>query len=110
MREQLHVQVYAASAARRARIAELVRRSMKQVSIACVASLSPIVGDAPPDVWIADLETSSAATMLAKALNDWPDGFGLVVLIDDPDPRWVRDGLSAGVNAIIARMPDPEEL
>src|SRR5215470_13682973 len=70
----LHIQIYAASTARRARIAELVRRSMKQVSIACVASLSQAVGDAPPDVWIADLETSSAATILLKAVDDWPDG------------------------------------
>src|SRR5215470_5767562 len=110
MREQPHFQIYAASAARRARIAELVRRNAKQASIVCVASLSQPEGDTLPDVSIADLETPSSATALLKASADWPGGLGLVVLIDDPDPRWVRAAIDAGVNAIIARMPDPEEL
>jgi DNA-binding NarL/FixJ family response regulator len=111
MKEQLHIQISAASAARRARIAELVRRNVKQASIARVASLAqPAAGDAPSEVWIVDFETSSAAVHSLTSLADWPEGFGVVALIDDPGSQWVRDALDAGVNAIIARMPDPEEL
>lgn len=113
MKDELHILVYAATANRRARIAELVRRSAEQASIACSASLSPAAtDDAPPDVWVADLETATSTEGFLNALEseNWPGDFGKVALIDDPDPPWVRSALQAGVSAIISRQPDTDEL
>lgn len=113
MIEPLHIQVYAATTNRRARIAEMVRRSVERASIACTGRLSPAAaGDAPPDVWIADLEAPASAEAFLNALESesWPGDFGKVALIDDPDPPWVRAAIEAGVGAIISRQPDRDEL
>ena len=114
MTGQIHILIFAATATRRSRIAELVRRNIKQASIACVPNLAlDNVGEA--DVWIADLETQTAAAAMLQILAESPGrsgASGIVALIDDPEPHWVRDALDAGagVNAIITREPDGEEL
>jgi len=111
MKDQFHILIYAATPARRSRIAELVRRAVKEASIACVSSLAPAAGgDAVSDLWIVDLETSASAATLLEILETSPGDFGTAALIDDPDPHWVRIALDAGINAIITREPDAEEL
>jgi NarL family two-component system response regulator YdfI len=111
MKDSLHILIYAATPARRSRIAELVRQVLNRAAIACVSSLSPAgAGDAPPDLWIVDLETRESAARLLEILETSPGGFGTAALIDDPDPQWVRAALDAGVNAILAREADAEEL
>jgi DNA-binding NarL/FixJ family response regulator len=110
MHDPLHILIYAATPAQRSRIAELVRRSIKGALIACVASLSAAGGNAPPDLWIVDLETSASAARLLHVMETSPGDFGIAALIDDPDPQWVRAALQAGVNAILSREADAEEL
>ena len=111
MKDQFHILIYAATPARRSRIAELVRRAVKQAYIACVSSLAPAAGgDTVPDLWIVDLETSASAATLLEILETSPGDFGTAALIDDPDPQWVRTAVGAGINAIITREPDAEEL
>ncbi|HLK08880.1 MAG TPA: response regulator transcription factor, partial [Candidatus Angelobacter sp.] len=39
-----------------------------------------------------------------------PAGTGLVALIDDPDPAWVRSALTASIHAIISRDANAEDL
>jgi len=103
--------ISAATAARRSRLAELVRRNVERASIVCVSRLSlDHSGDALPDLWLADLETPAAGASLLQALEDSPQHLGIVTLIDDPDLQLIRAALDAGIHAIITRDPDGEEL
>lgn len=106
MRGQLHILLYAATAARRARVTELVRAVEKHCSIAYNAENWVD----PPDVWIADLEDASAAWHWLRVLQSSPAVVSTITLIDNPDPGWVRAALGAGVQAIINRDLESEEL
>lgn len=106
MRGQLHILLDAATAARRARITELVRAVEKHCSIEYKAENCL----EPPEVWIADLKDTSAAWHWLRVLQSSASVVSTITLIDNPDPGWVRAALGAGVHAIINRDPESEEL
>jgi NarL family two-component system response regulator YdfI len=67
------------------------------------------LSESATDLLIADIGTPSEAAALLRFLDDAAGAFGVVALIDDPEPRWVGASLSAGTHAIISREPNSEE-
>ena len=107
------VLLVAASAVRRAALAERLVKAFDR-GVAEVRARSSLAADtATPagiaDIVVADLETPSEASAIIRALEQG-GGAGSVALIDDPDPRWLRSALKAGINAIISREAAMEEL
>lgn len=112
MKNQPHILLVAASATRRSWLSDLVRKKFKRTALEVVPSLGLPRGSldqTAADILVADLETRQAAALMVRVLEDSPGGFGAVALIDDPDPRWVRAALDAGMNAIISREANLEE-
>jgi DNA-binding NarL/FixJ family response regulator len=62
------------------------------------------------DVVLADLDAPEFASVVIRLAEDLPEGIGMVLLVDNPAPRWARDAISAGVNAILSRDVTKEEL
>lgn len=62
------------------------------------------------DVVLADIDPPGFATTVLRLAEDRPEGIGMVVLVDNPDPLWTRHALSAGVNAILSRDVTKDEL
>jgi DNA-binding NarL/FixJ family response regulator len=113
MKAALHILVSAETSARRSRIAELVRGqfSFDAVEMELAPGLPAFAPHEPlPDLWIADLSNPAAASRLLRAIEEFRMAVAMVVLIDDPEPHWVKAGLEAGIHAIMNRDPEPEEL
>jgi DNA-binding NarL/FixJ family response regulator len=113
MKHPLHILLVAASSARRSWLSDLVRTSVTRDSVKVVTSAKLFRGtlrQAFADVLLADLETPAAAASMVEVLRDSPGAAGSVALLDDPDPRWIGSALEAGINAIIFRETNSEEL
>lgn len=113
MKDACDILIQAASAARRSQISELVRRQAcdKAVVTRTTADWSALgLDQALPDIWVADLHDSSAAWSLLRLMDEHQLAVATVTLIDNPEPGWVNTALVCGVNAIISRDPEPEEL
>jgi two-component system, NarL family, response regulator YdfI len=113
MKHPLHILLVAASPVRRAWLTDLVRTSFTRQAVQVVASAGLSRGNlrqASADVLLADLETPAAAASMVEVLRDSPGAAGSVALLDDPDPRWIGSALEAGINAIIFRETNSEEL
>lgn len=116
--------VVAASEARRSSLARLLREAgaRKGWTVTTAASLSvERFGASRANILVADLVSHSSSIPLTsgiqstsveflRLLKDLPDGCGSVALVDDPEPRWVRLALHEGVNAIVARDADRDQL
>ena len=107
------VLLVAASQTRRAALSERLVKVFDRGAAEVTARSSLVAGPATPaeiaDIVVADLETPSEAAAMIRALEQG-GGVGAVALIDDPDPRWLRSALKAGINAIISREAALEEL
>ena len=113
MKNQLHILLVAASPARRSWLSDLVRTSFPRESVKVVTRVEVsrgILRHEAADVLLADLATPAAAASMVEVLRNSPGAAGSVALLDDPDPRWVGSALEAGVNAIISRDLNSEEL
>src|SRR5260370_3271382 len=113
MKNQLHILLVAASPVRRSWLSDLVRTSFPRESVKVVTRVEVsrgIVRREAADVLLADLATPAAAVSMVEVLRNSPGAAGSVALLDDPDPRWVGSALEAGVNAIISRDLNSEEL
>jgi DNA-binding NarL/FixJ family response regulator len=113
MKHPLHILLVAASPARRLWLADLVRTSFTRQAVKVVTSAELTRGnlrEATADVLLADLETPATAASMVEVLRDSPGADGSVALLDDPAPRWVGSALEAGINAIISRDVNSEEL
>lgn len=103
--------VVAASSPRRAFLADTAGKSFRRADIFCSSGFSlERLRQTRADVIVADLETSAAPAQMLRFMKESPDGVGAVALMDDPQRNWVAAALSAGVNAIISREADEEEL
>jgi DNA-binding NarL/FixJ family response regulator len=125
----------ARSPARRASLAALAAKGFKRgtVEVATRATLparasSPdgvaaevvaadgfVAGVVVADVVVSDIDGPASADALIRFLQERApfveeEGPPVVALIDDPDPRWVRAALRAGIHAIVSREPSAEEL
>lgn len=112
MKDACDILIQAASAARRSQISELVRRAGdKAVVTRTTADWSALgLDQALPDIWVVDLHHSSAAWSLLRLMDEHQLAVAMVTLVDNPEPGWVKTALGYGVNAIIRRDPEPEEL
>jgi NarL family two-component system response regulator YdfI len=113
MRNALHILLVSNSSARRSRLAEVLRKSLERATVKVAAGLGMSqwsLEQTAADVLIADLDGPSAAADFIRLLKDLSGRIGAVVLIDDPEPQWVRAALGAGIHAIISHNPDADEL
>jgi NarL family two-component system response regulator YdfI len=65
------------------------------------------------DIVLADFdasESAAAALRWTRLIEDLPEDVGVVLLADNPSPRWVRSAIRAGANAVLARDATKEEL
>lgn len=115
--DRVRILVVARSAARRESLSTLVAKGFgrEAIEIAASSGLSPsgkfgAAENGGPDVVVADIDGSSPAASLMRFIEEEASGSGAVALVDDPDPRWVRAALHAGVNAIVLREPGVDEL
>jgi DNA-binding NarL/FixJ family response regulator len=107
------VLLVAASQTRRAALSERLVKVFDRGASEVTARSSFVAGASTPagiaDIVVADLETPSEAAAMIRSLEQG-GGAGAIALIDDPDPRWLRSALKAGINAIISREAAVEEL
>jgi two-component system, NarL family, response regulator YdfI len=105
--------VVAPSDARRSSLARLLREAGAATgwTVATAASLSlERFGSSRASILVADLVSHQGSVQFLEALKEFPAGCGAVVMLDDPEPIWVRNALHDGVNAIIARDADRDQL
>jgi DNA-binding NarL/FixJ family response regulator len=108
----LRIMVVADTVARRVVLADLATRGMgghAAITSETRISLKRFASTAS-DILVADLESTTAAASMIDFLENAPQGAGSVALIDEPDQAWVRSALGAGINAILARDADPNDL
>ena len=112
MKDQPNIVLASHSSARRARLSDLLRKKVKHGTLQMASSVAftqAYLEHREADVLIADIDGPSAAAQAVRVLRA-PDRIGVVALIDSPDPSWVREALDAGMNAIISRDPEADEL
>jgi DNA-binding NarL/FixJ family response regulator len=111
--EPVNLLLIAAASARRALLAEMLRKALSGRNTELISSpsfTSARLNRTQVEVVIADLDTHTLATEFLRYIEEFPAGVGTVALADGPSPAWVAAALRAGVNAIISREADPEEL
>lgn len=105
--------VVAPSNARRSSLVRLLREAgtSKGWTVAAAASFSvERFGSSGATILIADLASHQIADRFLQMLNEFPEGCGVIAMVDDPEARWVRNALHGGVNAIIARDADRDQI
>jgi two-component system, NarL family, response regulator YdfI len=103
----------AAASARRTVLAETLRTALPgghAEIISCASFTSARQYRRQAEIVIADLENPTLAVELLRFLEHFPAGVGSIALADDPAPGWVAAAIRAGVNAIISREADKQEL
>lgn len=99
------------TSARRAVLADLLSRKFGHTQITSDSRISlEMFAATKSDILVADLESPASAAEMIQFLENAPSGTGSVALIDEPDPVWVRSALAAGINAVIFRDADPDDL
>jgi len=106
----LHVMVIAASSQRRSSLAAMAA-TVAEVRVTTSPGISlDRIFHVAPELIVVDVDgpaLSSAAIQLSQAL---PEGTGLIVLADNPEPGWVLAVLRARANAVLSREIIQEEL
>jgi DNA-binding NarL/FixJ family response regulator len=102
----------AAASARRALLAETLRKALPggNAEIISASFSSARLQRRQVELVIADVETPALAAELLRFLEHFPAGVGTVALADGPSPGWVAAALRAGVNAILSREANKQEL
>ena len=113
MTKRANILIVAATSARRASLAELARG--KGQGRAAMISTAPgfsleRLEQSGADILLGDIDGPSPASSMLSFLSEAPPLTGAIALIDQPDPYWVRQALNAGVNAILSRELDSEDL
>ena len=92
----LRVLLVAGTSARRAHLAAVISRAMRDVTVISEFQISAArFATSKSDILVADLDTPASAAAMLDFLQDAPAGTGSVALIDDPDPAWVRSALQS---------------
>jgi DNA-binding NarL/FixJ family response regulator len=110
---QLGIIVVAASEARRSLLLRLLREAgaSKGWNVSTEASLLvERFGRSRASIVIADIFSAETSAHFLQTLKELPEGIGYVAMVDEPALRWVRSALHSGVNAIIARDADRDQL
>jgi DNA-binding NarL/FixJ family response regulator len=101
--------VIAASAQCRKLIAESVGRVQARIVTSPSISLERVF-EVAPETMLVDVDSPPVAAATLRVAKALPGGTGLIVLADSPDSAWVGEALRAGVNAILSREANPEEI
>jgi DNA-binding NarL/FixJ family response regulator len=107
--------VVAASDARRSSLLRLLREAgaAKKWIVTGTASLNGFggrFGSSRANILVADLTSPLSCVQFLQTLKEFPGGGGTVAMVDDPEPGWVRNALRDGVNAIMARDADKDQI
>jgi NarL family two-component system response regulator YdfI len=107
----LRVLLVAGTSARRAHLAAVISRAMRNVTVISESQISSArFATSKSDILVADLDTPASAAAMLDFLQEAPAGTGSVALVDDPDPAWVRSALRASISAVISRDTDAEDM
>lgn len=107
----LRVLLVAGTSARRAHLAAVISRALRNVTVISEFQISPArFAASKSHVLVADLDTPGSAAAMLDFLQGAPSGAGAIALIDDPDPAWVRSALRASIHAIISRDANSEDM
>jgi two-component system, NarL family, response regulator YdfI len=107
----LQVLVVAGTSARRAHLAGVISRAIRNVTVISESQISAArFAASKSDILVADLDTPASAAAMLDFLEAAPAGTGSVALIDDPDPAWVRSALRASIHAVISRDANTEDM
>jgi len=106
------IMVVAASSARRSALSALASQALRgRAHIHSSAQLSldqfTLSGSR---ILLADLDAPAPAAAVVRFLEGPPAGIGVITLIDDPEPAWVRLALGSSINAILARDAGADDL
>lgn len=106
------VMVVAGAASRRSALVQMTSDALRgQAHIVSESQLSLMRFSAcGPDFLLTDLEGPAPAAAVINFLEAAPAGAGAIVLIDNPEPDWVRAALSLPVHAILARDAGVDDL
>jgi DNA-binding NarL/FixJ family response regulator len=113
MKNRSHISLYASTLARRNWLSSLADKNFRTDTIRFVIRLESFydpVNETVAEILVADLPTPSEAAAFVQFLRHSPATIGTVALIDSPEPRWAKNALAAGANAIISREPNADEL
>jgi len=107
----LRILLVAGTFARRAHLAAVMSRALRNVTVISESQISPATFVASKSsILVADLDTPGSAIAMLDFLQGAPSGTGAIALIDDPDPEWVRSALKASLNAVISRDANVEDM
>lgn len=107
----LRVLLVAGASARRAHLAAVMSRALRNVTVISESQISLArFAASKSNILVADLDTPGSAITMLDFLQGAPSGAGAIALIDDPDPAWVRSALKASINAVISRDATVEDM
>jgi DNA-binding NarL/FixJ family response regulator len=109
----LDILLVAAASARRTLLAERLRGIFRRRGASVFLSAAFSAGRierSRAEILVADLDGPSFSAGMLRFIQHFPGDAGSVALTDDPQPGWVAAAMNAGVNAIISREADSEEL
>lgn len=106
------VMVVAGVAGRRSALVHMASQALRgNVHIVSDAQLSLTRFNASgADILLSDVEDRAASANVVDFLESAPAGTGAILLIDNPEPDWVRAALSLPVHAILARDAGVDDL
>jgi DNA-binding NarL/FixJ family response regulator len=107
---ELRTLVIAASSERRKLMAGVVDRVVRTRAIVDASISLERIFQSAVDLIVVDVDTPSVAAAILRIAQALPGGTGLIVLADNPDASWVGEALRAGVNAILSREINAEEI
>jgi DNA-binding NarL/FixJ family response regulator len=113
MKNHPHILLVSESTVRRRMLTKLLREKLPAEALKILRSLDllqPALEQNAADILIADVESPEDASAVVRVVQDLAGKLGTVALVDDPAPGWMQTALQAGVNAVISRSPDAEEL
>lgn len=106
------VMVIAGAATRRSVLAQMASEALcgnAHIVSDAQLSLTRFVASGA-DILVSDLEGRASAATVIDFLESAPAGAGSILLIDNPEPDWVRAALSLPVHAILARDAGVDDL
>jgi DNA-binding NarL/FixJ family response regulator len=106
----LRILVIAASPDRRASLAAIAHQAARARATVLPSLSLQRVFQIAPDALLVDVEEPSGASAALRAVRAVPAGTGFIVLVDNPEPQWVREAVASGINAILSRELTGEDL
>lgn len=111
MDSPLRIFLITANSARRLLLTRMAGSMRRPKIISSASGISPDrIMQAAPDVVVIDVHSRAVADAAIRLLEESPHQHGAVILIDDPEPRWITQALRAGANGILSREVTADDL